>query len=131
MRQAYSSNNVVQARKLLHNLVRTLRAEHPSAAASLEEGLEETLTVMAMRLPRSLERVLSTTNAIENLIGSTRNLSARVKRWRDGEMIVRWTATAMREASTKFRRIAGHKGMPKLLHAVRAHEKVERQESVA
>jgi putative transposase len=65
--------------------------------------------VMAMKLPRSLERVLSTTNVIENLIGSTRDLSARVKRWRDGQMIVRWTATAMREASMKFRRIAGHK----------------------
>jgi putative transposase len=131
MRQAYSCNNVVQARKLLQNLVRTLRAEHPSAAASLEEGLEETLTVMAMKLPRSLERVLSTTNVIENLIGSTRDLSARVKRWRDGQMIVRWTATAMREASTKFRRIAGHKDMPKLVHALRAHEMVERRESVA
>src|SRR6266568_1240932 len=131
MRQAYSCNNVVHARKLLHNLARTLRADHPSAAASLDEGLEETLTVMAMKLPRGLERVLSTTNVIENLIGSTRDLSARVKRWRDGEMIVRWTATAVHEASTKFRRIAGHKDMPKLVRALRAHETVERQESVA
>jgi transposase-like protein len=131
MRQAYSCNNVVHARKLLHNLARTLRAEHPSAASSLEEGLEETLTVMAMKLPRSLERVLSTTNVIENLIGSTRDLSARVKRWRDGEMIVRWTTTAVREASTKFRRVAGHKDMPKLVRALRAHETLERQESVA
>lgn len=131
MRQAYSCNDVVQARKLLHNLARTLRADHPSAAASLDEGLEETLTVMAMKLPRGLERVLSTTNVVENLIGSTRDLSARVKRWRDGEMIVRWTATAVREAATKFRRIAGHKDMPKLVRALRAHETVERQEHVA
>jgi hypothetical protein len=115
-------NNVVHARKLLHNLARTLRAEHPSAAASLEEGLEETLTVMAMKLPRSLERVLSTTNVIENLIGSTRDLSARVKRWRDGEMIVRWTATAVRESATKFRCIAGHKDMPRLVRVLRAHD---------
>jgi putative transposase len=131
MRQAYSCNDIAHARKLLHNLVRTLRADHPSAAASLEEGLEETLTVMAMKLPRSLERVLSTTNVIENLIGSTRDLSARVKRWRDGEMIVRWTATAVREASTKFRRIAGYADMPRLVRALRAHEVVERQERVA
>jgi transposase-like protein len=131
MRQAYSSNNVVHARKLLQNLARTLRAEHPSAAASLEEGLEETLTVMAMKLPRSLERVLSTTNIIENLIGSTRDLTARVKRWRDGEMIVRWTATAVREASTKFRRIVGYKDMPKLVRALRAYEVIEPEEKVA
>lgn len=131
MRQAYSCNNVVHARKLLQNLARTLRAEHPSAAASLDEGLEETLTVMAMKLPRNLERVLSTTNIIENLIGSTRDLSARIKRWRDGEMIVRWTATAVREAATKFRRIAGHAEMPKLVRALRGHETIERQERVA
>jgi hypothetical protein len=132
MRQAYSCNNVVHARKLLQNLVRTLRAEHPSAASSsLDEGLEETLTVMAMKLPRSLERVLSTTNVIENLIGSTRDLSARVKRWRDGEMIVRWMATAIREASTKFRRVAGHKDMPKLVRALRSHETAELHKRVA
>jgi transposase-like protein len=65
MRQAYHCNNIVRARKLLQNLARTLRAEHPSAAASVEEGLKETITVMAMRLPRPLERVLSTTNIIE------------------------------------------------------------------
>jgi hypothetical protein len=110
--------------------VRTLRADHPSASTSVEEGLEETLTVMAIRLPRSLERFLSTTNAIENLIGSTRDLSHRVKRWRDARMIVRWTATAVREASTKFRCVAGHKDMPKLVRALRGHDQVESERSV-
>jgi putative transposase len=131
MRQAYASNNVVHARKLLHNLVRTLRADHPSAAASVEEGLEETLTVMAMRLPRTLERFFSTTNAIENLMGSLRDLSHRVKRWRDGRMIVRWAATAVREAATNFRRVAGHKDMPKLVRVLRAHDAVELEEKIA
>jgi hypothetical protein len=60
-----------------------------------------------------------------------RDPSARVKRWRDGEMIVRWTATALREASAKFRRIAGHKGLPMLVRALRAHERIERQKGVA
>jgi len=86
---------------------------------------------MAMRLPRGLERVLSTTNIIENLIGSTRDLSHRVKRWRDGQMIVRWTATAVQEASKKFRRIAGYKDMPRLVAALRDHEALEREEKVA
>ena len=131
MRQAYASNNVVHARKLLHNLVRTLKADHPSAAASIDEGLEETLTVMAMRLPRMLERFLSTTNAIENLIGSMRDLSHRVKRWRDAGMIVRWAATAVREASTKFRRVAGCDDIPKLVRVLRAHDEVELASNVA
>jgi transposase-like protein len=131
MRQAYSSNNVVHARKLLQNLVRTLKADHPSASSSVEEGLEETLTVMAMRLPRSLERFLSTTNAIENLIGSMRDLAHRVKRWRDARMIVRWAATCVREASTKFRRISGHNDMPKLVRALRAYDALEAQREAA
>jgi putative transposase len=132
IQQAYACNNVVHARKLLTNLMRTLRADHPSAAASIEEGLEETLTVMALKLPRKLERFLSTTNAIENLIGSVRDLSHRVKRWRDGAMIVRWTATAVIEAGKKFRRIAGYKDMPHLVRALRAHDDdVELKESIA
>ena len=130
MQQAYASNNVVHARKLLHNLVRALRADHSSASASVEEGLEWTLTVMAMRLPRTLERFFSTTNAIENLMGSLRDLSHRVKRWRDGRMIVRWAATAVREAATKFRRVAGHKDMPSLVRVLRAHDSAEREERV-
>jgi transposase-like protein len=131
MRQAYGCSNVVHARKLLQNLARTLRADHPSAAASVEEGLEETLTVMGMRLPRPLERVLSTTNIIENLIGSTRDLSKRVKRWRDGQMIVRWTATAVHEASKKFRRITGHKNLPRLVAVLRDNDTLEREEKTA
>ena len=131
IQQAYACNNIVHARKLLTNLMRTLRADHPSAASSVEEGLEETLTVMAMKLPRMLERFLSTTNAIENLIGSVRDLSRRVKRWRDGAMIVRWTATAVIEAGKKFRRVAGYKDMPHLVRALRAHDLIELKEKIA
>ena len=107
IREAYRSGDVVRAKRLLTNLARRLRADHPGAAASLDEGLDETLTVMRLGLPRSLERVLSTTNAIENLIGSVRQLGNRVKRWRDARMIVRWTITAVTDASSRFRRIAG------------------------
>ncbi len=64
-------------------------------------------------------------------MGSMRDLSARVKRWRDGEMTVRWTATAMCEAATKFRRIADHADMPKLVRARRAHDAIEHAEVLA
>jgi putative transposase len=63
LRQAYGSGDAARAKRLLGNLARRLRDHHPSAAASLDEGLDETLTVMRLRLPRALERTLCTTNA--------------------------------------------------------------------
>ena len=122
MQQAYRARNATTAKRLLANLRQRLRSDHPGAASSLEEGLDETLTVMGFNLPESLERTLSTTNAVENLIGSVRNLSRRVRRWRDGRMIVRWAATALIEASNHFRRLRGHVGMTKLVAALRAHD---------
>jgi hypothetical protein len=66
------------------NLSRRLRDDHPGAAASLDEGLDE--------------RQLSTTNAIENLMGAVRQLTRRVKRWHGGRMIVRWSVTAVADS---------------------------------
>lgn len=121
LRQAYGCGDATRAKRLLGNLARRLRDDHPSAAASLDEGLDETLTVMRLRLPRRLERLLCTTNAVENLIGSVRSLGRRVKRWRDGKMIVRWTVTAVADAATRFRRIQGaREGMLALVLALRA-----------
>ncbi|HKY35099.1 MAG TPA: IS256 family transposase [Polyangiaceae bacterium] len=136
MQQAYRARNAKTAKRLLANLLQRLRAEHPGAAGSLEEGLDETLTVMGFNLPEWLERTLATTNAIENLIGSFRNLSSRVRRWRDGKMILRWAATALVEASKQFRRLRGHAGMNKLVAALRAHDAaldgaVDRKEKAA
>lgn len=75
--------------------------------------------VKRLRLPRRLGRQLSATNSIENLIGSTRRISARVKPWRNGRMIPRWTTAAIAGAAQRFRRVSGaHEGMPQL---VRAH----------
>ena len=123
MRDAYAAADAGRAKKLLTNLARRLRDAHPGAAASLDEGLDETLTVMRLGLPRRLERQLSTTNAIENLIGSVRLLGNRVKRWRDGRMIVRWTVAAVADAASRFRRITGARdGMAKLLRALAAHD---------
>lgn len=122
MQQAYRARNAKTAKRLLTNLLKRLRSEHPGAAGSLEEGLDETLTVMAFGLPEWLERTLSTTNAIENLIGSVRDLGHRVRRWRDGKMMVRWAVTALVEASKQFRKLRGYAGMSKLVAALRAHD---------
>jgi transposase-like protein len=115
MREAYRSRNVERAKRLLGNLARRLQDEHPGAAKSLEEGLDETLTVMAFGLPEWLERFLSTTNAIENLIGTAREGSSRVKRWRNADMIIRWTAAGLIEAERHFRKVRDHRGMKMLL----------------
>lgn len=119
MRQAYRSKSVPRARRLLNNLAGRLRDDHPGAVASLEEGLDETLTVLEFGLPEWLERTLVTTNAIENLVGSVRDLGRRVKRWRDGRMIVRWAATALIEAQKQFRRVRDYKGLRTLVAALR------------
>ncbi len=132
MRQAYRSKDAKRAKKQLQNLARRLGDEHPGAAASLEEGLDDTLTVMAFGLPEWLERTLSTTNAIENLIGSARELGRRVKRWRDARMIVRWIATACIEAEKRFHRVRDHKGLKNLVAALRGGDQnAVAQEAIA
>ncbi len=81
---------------MLTNLARRLRDDHPGVAASLEESLDETISIKRLRLPEKLERQLSTTNSIENLMGSVRELARRVKRWR-GAIIM--CALAQHESS--------------------------------
>lgn len=120
--QAYATGDAKRAARLLENLARRLEAAHPSAAASLREGLEETLTLTRLGLPESLERVLSSTNLIENLFSRVRELARRVKRWQGGTMILRWTAAGALEAERNFRRVAGYRGLPKLIAALRARD---------
>jgi putative transposase len=122
MSQAYATADPKRARQLLDHLARTLEREYPSAAASLREGLEETLTIMRMDLPESLTRVLSSTNLIENLFSRVRDMARRVRRWQGGEMILRWTAAGVLEAARNFRKIAGFPGLTKLDAALRAHD---------
>jgi transposase-like protein len=119
---AYRSRDPKRAERILVGLARQLEREHPQAAASLREGLEETLTVMRFGLPDWLERALSTTNTIENLNGSIRRVTRNVKRWDDGTMALRWVAASLTEAQKGFRKLRGHKGMPKLVAALRAHD---------
>src|SRR5229473_2286319 len=122
MDQAYATRDPKRARRLLENLARRLESAHPGAAGSLREGLEETLTVMRLDLPKSLERVLSSTNLIENLFSRVRDTARRVKRWQGGTMILRWTAAGVLEAERHFRKIAGFRALPKLVAALRAHD---------
>jgi transposase-like protein len=131
MNQAYSTRDAKSARRLLDNLARRLEDQHPGAAASLREGLDETLTVMRLGLPKNLERVLSSTNLIENLFSRVREIGRRVKRWQSGTMVLRWSAAGVLEAERNFRKIVGYRVMPMLVAALRAHDaKIDRDSTV-
>lgn len=119
--RAYKAE-VATARRLLQDLARRLEDRYPSAAASVREGLEETLTILTLGLSDRLRQSLATTNAIESLISRTRHVKRNVKRWHGGQMVLRWTAAAILEAVKGFRRLKGHRDMPKLVAALRARD---------
>jgi transposase-like protein len=120
MRDAYNSTTVTTAKKKLMQLASWLESNgEDSAAASLREGLDETLTVMRLNLPSSLRRTMATTNAIENMNGSLRRIARNVKRWKDEAMVRRWVALGIAEAQRGFRRVKGYRDIPSLLTALR------------
>jgi transposase-like protein len=101
--KAWAELEVERARKQLLTLAAYLDRIAPDAASSLREGLEETLTVITLGLSERLRQPLATTNAIESLISRTRHVKRNVKRWRGGQMVLRWTAAAVLEAVKGFR----------------------------
>ncbi len=120
LNRAWSTGTVARGREMLHNLAAQLRMEHPGAATSIEEGLEETLTLIGLGVFGSLQQTLCSTNPIENLNGTVRHISRNVKRWRGGAMALRWTVSALMGAEKKFRRLKGHVEMPHLIAALDA-----------
>jgi transposase-like protein len=120
---AFGTEDVVRAQRLLENLARGLSEQHPGAAASLREGLDEVLTLKRLGLGGSaLERTLASTNVIENLFSLVRAFSGRVKRWRSGTMILRWCAVGALEAEAGFRRLRGYREMHTLVSALQKHD---------
>jgi putative transposase len=114
MRQAYHADSALDAEAQLQALGRELEKTHPGAAASLREGLAETLTVLALDVPPTLARSLRSTNAIDSMIEICREHAKNVKRWRDGTMALRWCAAGMLEAKKQFRRVNGYLHLPAL-----------------
>jgi putative transposase len=108
MRRAYHADSALAAEAELSALAAELDRTHPGAAASLREGLAETLTVLRLGVPPTLARTLRSTNAVESMISICRNHARNVKRWRDGQMALRWCAAGMVEAGKQFRKINGH-----------------------
>lgn len=120
LRDAWDSDNAELAKRQLERLAASLNARHPGAAASLREGLEDTLTVQTIGITGALYRTLRTTNPIENLNGSIGHFTRNVKRWRDGQMTLRWIAGALTDAQGRFRKLRGYRDMKALLAALEA-----------
>ena len=134
MRDAWGSRDTGLALKQLERLARSLAREHPGAAGSLREGLEETLSVQRLGIDGALARTLHTTNPIENLNGAVAHHTRNVRRWRDGQMLLRWIGAALHEATRGFRRVRGHRDLPKLCAALQSHyavHPVSRERKVA
>ncbi len=121
MRAAYHAESALKAEGLLTELAAELGKTHPGAAASLREGMAETLTILRLGVPPTLARTLRSTNPIESMIEICREHSKNVKRWRDGTMALRWCAAGMLEADHQFRRVNGRLHLPKLRAALDAH----------
>ena len=121
MTDAYHADSALEAEAALLALAKELDRTHPGAAASLREGLDQTLTVLRLGVPPTLARTLRSTNCIESMISVCREHAGNVKRWRDGQMALRWCAAGMVEAGKQFRRVNGHLHLPALRTALERH----------
>jgi len=125
LRQAWALDDHAAALERLQVLAGELDRSHPGAAASLREGLEETLTVTRLEVRGDLKKTLASTNPCESMIECVRRTSRNVKRWQNGDMCLRWTAAGMLEAEQQFRRVIGHRDLAKL--AVCVEREITRQ----
>jgi transposase-like protein len=122
LRGAWAKTTPEEALKELRGCVKWLDTISPNAARSLEEGLEETLTVTRLGLPEPLVRTFSSTNLIESCFARTEAWTQRVKRWRNGKMVLRWGAAALLFAEKGFRRVRGHDHMHQLVATLNQNE---------
>ena len=114
----FSDPDADRALAAAKRLATELQADHPDAAGSLREGLEDMLTVRRLGITGALARTLTNTNCIESMISIARRTTGRVTRWKDGSMKKRWIAAGMLEAERSFRRVRGFKDMDKLVDAI-------------
>ena len=123
--KAFGHPDPEQGLRNAKRLAAQLDKSYPSAAASLREGLEEMFTVTRLGIDGRLAKTLTTSNPIESMISIARTTNRNVTRWRDGQMVLRWTAAGMLNAERSFRRIKGYKQMPQLVDALRRHARPE------
>jgi putative transposase len=127
LRNAYAMTRYEDAQAALGKLFRQLERINPSAARSLEEGMEETLTVHRLGLSPLLRRSLTSTNIIESCLSTVRHVSRNVKRWQGGDHIARWTAAGLMEAEAKFRKVKGYRELKELAGKLNPHSIPQQQ----
>jgi len=118
LRRAWADSDHERALGALKLLAQELDRSHPGAAASLREGMEETLTLIRLGIRGSLKQTLESTNPCESMIECVRRSARNVKRWQSGDMALRWTAAGMLEAERQFRRVIGYADLAKLVNAI-------------
>jgi putative transposase len=114
LRQAWQETDHDIALEQLTALALELDRPHPGAAASLREGMEETLTVIRLGVTGKLQ----SRNPCESMISTVRAINRNVKNWSSGGMCLRWTAAGMLEAETRFRKVEGYRGLARLAVAI-------------
>ena len=118
LKMAWGMTEYDKAFKELHKVHDWLASINQEAAASLDEGMEETLTINRLGLPPQLRRIFSCTNIIESCFSRAGDLCRNVKHWRDGNMARRWAASVLLEAQSRFRRIQAYSHLPQLINAM-------------
>jgi len=126
IRAAYNMSKYSDAKELLAQTVEYLKEINPTAARSLEEGLEETLTIHRLDLPDILRKTLASTNFVESPFSVTRDVIRDVKRWRKGNQRLRWVASALLEAERRMNRISGYRVIPILINAIKNNQNIDK-----
>ena len=114
LRGAWKLTDAHAAKRALDTLARKLERINPDAAGSLREGLDETLTITRLGVTGTLTKTLATTNPMESTIDIVRVHARNVKRWRDGDMRLRWAAAGMLCAEAQYRRVKGYTQLDEL-----------------
>ena len=109
------SETFEEAKNKLHALANSLKKDHPDAAASLREGLEETITILRLEIPGLLQKSLRSTNAIESGFSMVTKNVKNVKNWKNGTMVQRWLSAALLDAERRAHRIQGYRSMSVLV----------------
>ncbi len=129
LRAAWAERDPDRAKAALHSLARSLAHSRPGAAASLREGLDDTLTLTRLGISGSLWRTLESTNPMESMIEIVKTHARRVKNWESGEMALRWAAAGMLAAEAQFRRVCGYRELPILAAALKRELHIESEAS--
>jgi transposase-like protein len=117
---AYALEDHAAAKQALNTLHRELMELNPSAARSLGEGMEETLTVHRLHIPMQLRKTLASTNVIESAFSIVEQVCKNVKRWHGGDQRERWVGSGLLVAQKQFRKVTGHKQIPALIRELEA-----------